>query len=141
VIEARKNWGTEERDEKAGTFPYRQQARTYFFTPRQGFSIAAACITVGTLLLVLVFAIARTLPRINTATTTGQQNIQATHNTPTPMFSPTIALSPSVSPALGGLKYFDQAQIGSEINNNTAQIITQSNTFKVHQKIYVTFQV
>jgi hypothetical protein len=144
AIEAKDNWGTRERDEKAGTFPHRHQVRTQFFTPRLGFSIAAICITVGTLLLVLVFGIARTLPRTDTSANTNQQNIQATQNAlvpPTPTFNPTVAPSPSASPTSGGLKYFDQAQIGSEINNNTAQIITQSTTFQVNQKIYVTFQV
>jgi len=137
AIEPKGNWDARE----AGTFPYRHQTRTQILTPRLGFSIAAACITVGTLLLILVFGIVRTLPRTDTATNTNQQNAQAAQNTPTPPLNPTIALSPSVSPALGGLKYFDKAQIGSEINNNTAQIITQSTTFQVNQKIYVTFQV
>jgi hypothetical protein len=109
--------------------------------PRVGFTIAGTCIAAGTLILLLVFALARTLPQNDTAQT-NQQTRQSSKavTAPTPTAEPTIEPSPTSSPT-GDQQYFSGAQLGSEINNNTAQLVTQTNSFKLHQKIFVTFQV
>jgi hypothetical protein len=108
------------------------------FAPRVGFSVASTCIAAGTMILLLVFALTKTLPPTTPTQTPGTAH---TSIAPTPTTEPTIAPSPTPSPTTGDQQYFSEAQLGSEINNSTAQIVTQSTTFQLHQRIYVTFLV
>jgi hypothetical protein len=140
-------WNTHEQgfNQQPGRFnapSFYNAQKNNLLAPRVGFTIAGTCIAAGTLILLLVFALARTLPQNDAAQTnqqTGQSSQAATASTPTP--EPTTAPSPTPSPTLGDQHYFSGAQLGSEINNNTAQLVTPTNSFKLHQKIFVTFQV
>jgi hypothetical protein len=108
------------------------------FAPRSGFTIAGSCIAAGMLILLFVFIMGSNLPPVDALSQ--KAHTQATI-APTPTLEPTAIPSPTPTASLSGQKYFDGAQLGSEINNSTAQIVTQTSSFTLNQKIFVTFQV
>ncbi len=133
---------------KAGEFrpfPQRPGPAHSRRTIQPGFTIAGLCILSGGLILLLVYIISLQLPSLTTATTstikvantpTSQSlspGSQATTTPPSPTAIPT--------PTLPGKVYIDNAQMGSSLILNTAQLSQATTTFTVNQKIFVTFMI
>jgi hypothetical protein len=75
----------------------------------------------------------------NHVTSVATKNIVA--DTPTtPILTPTAVPSPTAG-AFPGSQYINNAQMASTVNTTTAQPLLVSTTFKVNQKIYVTFNI
>jgi hypothetical protein len=116
-------------------------------TPRmsnRGFIIAALCVISGGLILVFVYFTAMGLPAApitgaNTLTPVATKNIVTTTPT-TPLLSPTTVPSPTAG-ALPGQSYIDSPQMASAVNTTTAQPLQLTTTFKINQKIYITFNI
>jgi hypothetical protein len=133
---------------KAGEFrpfPQRPGPAHSRRTVQPGFTIAGLCILSGGLILLLVYIISLQLPSLATGTTS--TTIPA--NTPTSQsLSPgaQATATPEVptatpTPSLPGKAYIDNAQMGSSLILNTAQLSQATTTFTVNQKIFVTFMV
>jgi hypothetical protein len=98
----------------------------------------------GGLILVSVFFFAMGLPSVGTttaypATPLATRIITAT-SPATPPLSPTAIPSPTAG-AFPGQQYIDNPQMASAVNINTAQPVMPTTTFKVNQKIFVTFNI
>jgi hypothetical protein len=108
-----------------------------------GFIIATIFVATGALLLVLVYILALGLPMHNLASTL-IGTPQATRSIlPTPTLAastPTAQPTPTTS-AFPGQQFIDNPQMASAINFNTAQPVQTTTTFKVNQRIYVTFAI
>jgi hypothetical protein len=107
-----------------------------------GFTIAGLCITAGTLLLVFVLLIGQgflggdntSIPASNTQqpnTVRSNQTASATQ-TPTPT---TPQITPT--PTLPGQGLLDTSVLSSDFNEQTGQVIQETTSFQVNQKIYV----
>ena len=133
---------------KAGEFrPFPQRPGPSHSRPtvQPGFTIAGLCIVSGGLILLLVYIISLQLPSLTsrttsttiTANTPTSQSLspgsQATSTPPSPTAIPT--------PSLPGKVYIDNAQMGSSLILNTAQLSQATTTFTVNQKIFVTFMI
>ena len=110
----------------------------------RGFILAALCVISGGLILVFVYFVAVGLPAspstdANHVTSVATKNIVAVTPT-TSILTPTIVPSPTAG-AFPGSQYIDNAQMASAVNTATAQPLLVSTTFKVNQKIYVTFNI
>jgi len=111
-----------------------------------GFIIAGLCVVTGGLLLILVYFMAAGLssstvhPQSNSV---GNSVTTATrHHTPTAV--PTRTEKPSPTTASGAFpaqEYISNPQMASAVNTDTAQVIQAATTFKVGQKVYVTFSI
>jgi hypothetical protein len=113
-------------------------------TSNLGFIVAALCVITGGLILVSVFFFAMGLPSAGTttaypATPLATRNITAT-SPATPTLSPTAIPSPTAG-AFPGQQYIDNPQMASAVNFNTAQPLILTTSFKVNQKIFVTFNI
>ncbi len=108
-----------------------------------GFGLAGLCMAVACVLLLFVYIMAQTLPQSNNSTSArlGSTALVA-QNTPVIDLSPT-ATTPisSPTPTYPGQQYIANAQTAATINIATAQPMLPSTTFKVGQKIYITFDV
>ena len=109
-----------------------------------GFIVAALCVISGGLILVFVYFLAMSLPATPTtgtypATPVATRNMLTASPT-TPALSPTAVLSPTAG-ALPGQQYIDNPQMASLVNTTTAQPLQLTTTFKVNQKIYVSFNI
>ena len=110
-----------------------------------GFIVAGLCVSAGGLILIFVYIMALALPS-PASTSTSSIAPTVTHNTPitlptsTAAPSPTAALSPTAE-AFHGQQYIDNPQMASSVNTITAHPIQATTTFKVKQKIYVTFNI
>ena len=109
-----------------------------------GFIVAALCVISGGLILIFVYFLAMSLPA-NPATGAYPPTSAATRTvlaaSPTsPTLSPTAVLSPTAG-TLPGQQYIDNSQMASLVNTVTAQPLQLTTTFKVNQKIYVTFNI
>ena len=106
-----------------------------------GFGLAGLCTIVACVLLLFVYVIAQTLPQPNSTARLGSTALVA-QNTPVIDLSPT-ATTPiaSPTPTYPGQQYIANAQTAATINVATAQPTLPSTTFKVGQKIYITFDV
>lgn len=109
---------------------------------RLGFTVAALCVITGGLLLVFVYFLA-----IGTSgspgSVTGNSNTQHAATSPTslpPSPSPTSAPSPTAT-TFPGQQYIDNAQMASAIDPKTEKPTQLATSFKINQKIYVTFQL
>ena len=114
-------------------------------TSNLGFIVAALCVFTGGLILVSVFFFAMELPSAGTttaypATPLATRNIIATSPAATPPLSPTVIPSPTAG-AFPGQQYIDNPQMANAVNINTAQPLLPTTTFKVNQKIFVTFNI
>ena len=110
----------------------------------RGFIISALCVISGGLILVFVYFIAMGLPA---APTTGANPVTSvtTKNTvaatpTTPILTPTAVPSPTAGALLGN-QFIDNTQMASTVNTTTAQPLLLTTTFKINQKIYVTFDI
>jgi hypothetical protein len=109
-----------------------------------GFIVAALCVISGGLILAFVYFLAMGLPATPTTgayppTPAATRNMLAASPT-TPTLSPTSVPSPpAVAPP--GQQYIDNSQMASFVNTTTAQPLQLTTTFKVNQKIYVTFNI
>ena len=111
-------------------------------TSNVGFIVAGLFVMTGALLLVFVHFMALGLPSANTASAY-TSTPTATRNTlpsPTAALSPTPASSPTAQ-AFPAQQYIDNPQMATLVNTNTAQPIQTATTFKVNQRIYVTFNI
>ena len=108
-----------------------------------GFIVAGLCVITGALILVFVYFMALGLPSTNTtsayagipeATSTILASPTAGVPSPTALPSPTLGTFPAQ-------QYIDNPQMASKVNTNTAQPLKTATTFKVNQKIYVTFNI
>ncbi len=109
-----------------------------------GFGLAGLCTTVACLLLLFVYGIAQTLPSTsNRPSTRSASNTTAmAQHTPERVLSPTaIAPTASSMPTYPGQQYIAHAQTAAAINFSTEQATLPASTFRVGQKIYVTFNV
>ncbi len=109
-----------------------------------GFGLAGLCTTVGCLLLLFVYAIAQTLPHTNTPSSnrlTGGTTL-VTQNTPVLTASPSSTV-PTASPTLTfpGGQYIAHAQTANAVNVATAHATLPASSFRIGQKIYITFDV
>lgn len=113
-----------------------------------GFILAGLCVVTGGLLLILVFFLAAGLPAAGTQTqavTKGVPTAAVTHHhaTPTPVVTPP-AVTPSPTTPVGafpGQQYITNPRTASAVNSSTAQVIQAATTFKVGQRVYVTFAI
>ena len=108
-----------------------------------GFGLAGLCTMVACMLLLFVYVMAQTLPQPNNSSPArlGSSALVA-QNTPVIDLSPP-ATTPIASPTATypGQQYIGNAQTAATINGATAQPLVPSTTFKVGQKIYITFDV
>jgi len=111
-----------------------------------GFGLAGLCTGIACLLLLFVYIMAQTLPQLPgdvSARSDGGLSPLTAQNTPAINPSPTVTVS-TASPTpttYPGQQYFANAQTANAVNITTAQAIVPATTFKVGQKIYVTFDV
>src|SRR5579884_2533307 len=129
-----------------------QQAR---FSPRSQrsdvtrfrLSIAAICVAMGGLILILVYFMAPgvlTTPTQQTSTalhTSANSNTHATTPTPHPAITTPKPVATATATGNSGQKYIDNAQMASAVDTQTAEPITPATTFQSGQVIYVTFSV
>jgi hypothetical protein len=104
--------------------------------------VAALCVITGGLLLLFVYFLAMGTSG-SPSSVTGNSNTQHAATSPTsilPSPSPTSAPS-STATAFPGQQYIDNAQMASAIDSKTRKPTQLSTTFKIDQKIYVTFQL
>jgi hypothetical protein len=111
-------------------------------TTRIGFTVAGLCILAGGFLLTFVYFIGQgLLPDGGAATTanTTQPSITAVaHSQPTPTIVPTpTTTAVTQTPTLPGQNLLDTSVLGTGVNPQTGQIVQQSTSFQVNQKIYV----
>jgi hypothetical protein len=109
-----------------------------------GFIVAALCVISGGLILIFVYFLALSLPA-NPATgayppTSATTRTALTASPTSPTLSPTAVLPPTAG-TLPGQQYIDNSQMASLVNTVTAQPLQLTTTFKVNQKIYVTFNI
>lgn len=123
--------------------------RVHIATSNLGFIIAGACVLTGGLLLILVSFLAAGLSPSTVQTqsiTAGNSVTKATQlHTPTAVV-PTSTSSPKPSPtpssgAFPAQQYITNPQMASAINTSTAQVIQAATTFRVGQRVYVTFAI
>ncbi len=109
-----------------------------------GFVVAGLCILAGGMLLIFVYFLAIGLPGSNSNNTNNTTTATSTSNvsTPTTTTAPTAtaALSPT-TPVYPGQQYIDNAQMANSVDPNSLQPTQLTTTFKIGQKIYVTFHV
>lgn len=108
-----------------------------------GFIVAGLCVFAGGLILILVYFMAIGLPPSSSASSYTTAPV-ITKNTPSTLL--TAAPSPKIVPsattgAFPGQQYIDNSQMASNVNMNTAQPLQATTTFKVNQKMYVTFNI
>ncbi|HAE83597.1 MAG TPA: hypothetical protein DDW33_11110 [Ktedonobacter sp.] len=108
-----------------------------------GFIVAGLCVFAGGLILILVYFMAIGLPPSSSANSYTTAPV-VTKNTPSTLL--TAAPSPKIVPsattgAFPGQQYIDNSQMASTVNMNTAQPLHATTTFKVNQKMYVTFNI
>jgi hypothetical protein len=107
-----------------------------------GFGLAGLCTIVACVLLLFVYIMAQTLPQpVTTSSPRLGTSALVAQNTPVIDLSPTVT-TPIASPTLTypGQQYIANAQTAT-INGATAQPTIPSSTFKVGQRIYITFDV
>jgi hypothetical protein len=121
--------------------------KTRTATSNLGFIIASVCVITGGLLLILVYFIAAGLPPSTTQTqsiTTGSPVVTATpHSTPTAVV-PTPTPKPTPTASIGAFpaqQFIANPQMASAVNMTTAQVIQPATTFRVGQRVYVTFAI
>ncbi|MBA2394236.1 MAG: hypothetical protein H0V70_16020 [Ktedonobacteraceae bacterium] len=114
-------------------------------TIQSGFTVAGLCVLSGGLILILVYLISLSLPPLiaaNPSTAIAAHTPASQASSPASQagatVTPTLPL-PTPTPGLPGKVYIDNAQMGSSLNLNTAQLSQTSTTFTVNQKIFVTF--
>jgi hypothetical protein len=102
--------------------------------------VAGLCVITSGLILIFVYFMSMSLTPLNRAPTTDAAGRFVTHTSPTsPTASPTLsAASPTPFP---GQQYIDTVQLASEVNPRTAQPTVPATTFKVKQRMYVTFAI
>lgn len=102
-----------------------------------GFMVAGLCVITGGLILIFVYFMATGLQNTPDTTNTGTPTVAATH---TAVPSPTAVLSPTPTP-FPGQQYINNAQTTSAVDTKSGRPTQPGTTFKVKQRIYVTFQV
>ncbi|GAC1398401.1 MAG: hypothetical protein NVS4B12_00220 [Ktedonobacteraceae bacterium] len=111
-----------------------------------GFGLAGLCIFVACLLLLFVYFMEQNLPQptrsLSSRLVRAPSSVVA-QNTPVIDLSPTatIPTASTASPTYPGQQYISNAHTASAVNILTAQPTVLATTFKVGQKIYVTFDV
>lgn len=107
-----------------------------------GFVVAGLCVATGGLLLVFVYFMGLSQPQANSYSVNAVTPAvtQAVTPPPTLVPSPTLAPSPTQG-TLPGQQYITNPQMASSINTATAQPLQTASTFKVNQRIYVTFEI
>ena len=110
-----------------------------------GFGLAGLCTGIACLLLVFVYIMAQNLPQLSADVSihpAGGLSSLTVQNTPVIDLSPTATtLTASPTPTYAGQQYFANAQTASAVNVATAQATVPATTFRIGQKIYVTFDV
>jgi hypothetical protein len=108
-----------------------------------GFTVAGLCVLSGGIILMLVYIISLHLPQLPTGTTSTTIVPTSQALSPGSQGATATPLSPTVTPTPGlpGKMYIDNAQMGSSLILNTAQLSQTTTTFTVNQKIFVTFMV
>ncbi len=110
---------------------------------RSGLILAGFCILAGGLILIFVYFSASGLSggrssNSGTATNTSTSNV----STSTPTTAPTATIVPSqTATSYPGQQYIDNAQMAAAVDPTSLQPSQITTTFKIGQKIYVSFQV
>ncbi len=135
-----RNWGSRPLLQTRGVHSH----NTRTTTSNLGFIIAGVCVVTGGLLLILVYFMAAGLSPTTVQTqsiSTGNSGAMATrHSTPTAVVpTPTKKSSPAATGAFPAQQYITNPQMASEVNTSTAQVGQTATTFKVGQRVYVTF--
>jgi hypothetical protein len=123
-----------------------QMHRTRLATSNLGFIIAGTCVLTGGLLLILVYFLAAGLSpsTVQTQSITTGNSVAPTTRQHTPTAVPTRDTKPSPTVPSGAFpaqQYVSNPQMASAVNTNTAQVIQAATTFKVGQRVYVTFTI
>jgi len=105
-----------------------------------GFMVAGLCVITGGLILIFVYFMATSLQNTPDTTNTGAAGTPTAAATNSAALSPTAVLSPTPTP-FPGQQYIDNAQTASAVDTKSGTPTQPAITFKVRQKIYVTFQV
>ena len=126
--------------------PMQQTRRTRMATSNVGFIVAGACVLTGALLLILVYFLAAGLSpsTVQTQSITAGNSVTTTTRQHTPTAVPTRITKPSPTVPAGAFpaqQYVSNPQMASAVNTNTAQVIQAATTFKVGQRVYVTFTI
>ncbi len=109
-----------------------------------GLTIAGLCVISGGLILIFVwfltFGLTSTGNSNNQSSTSTSTSAQKATRIPMPSPSPTV---PPVTPTstYPGQQYIDSPQMSSAVEPNTARPLDSTTTFKIKQRMYVTFQV
>lgn len=111
-------------------------------TTRIGFTIAGLCILAGGFLLTFVYFIGQGFQPEGGTTTTASTTQPSVTAIATQKPEPTIASTPTApavttTPILPGQNLLDTSVLGLGINSQTGQVVQQSTSFQVNQKIYV----
>jgi hypothetical protein len=108
-----------------------------------GFIVAGLCVISGGLILIFVYFMAAGLPAssITSASTLATATTNMHVSSPTAAApSPTVVVSPTAG-IYPGQQYIDNPQVANQVDIKTAQPLQTATTFKVNQKIYVTFGI
>ncbi|MDQ2716269.1 MAG: hypothetical protein M3Z08_15300 [Chloroflexota bacterium] len=120
--------------------PNAGQRPASFSRHNRGFVVSAILLGTAALILIFVYIMATNFLSAqngpDTATTHPAPQASAT----TPASSPTSASSPTAT-ALPAQQYIDNAQTASAVDTTTSSSTQPSTTFKINQKIYVTFNI
>jgi hypothetical protein len=117
--------------------PRHRQPRT-----RLGFTVAGMCFISGTLLMLLVYIMAQSLPQ-NTATAMQAAPVSTPQSQPTASASPTNVTPTPVVPtptptSTNNQAYISNIQLASAVNTATGEPLTETTVFHVGQPVYVT---
>lgn len=147
----RDNNASDMRDGRTAGFLPREQANTYSNptpvmqahtrgTSNASLIVAGLCVITGGLILAFVYFMALGLPASTTSAYTATPTTINTLPSATAAPSATVVPSTTVG-AFPGQQYIDNAQMASLVNTNTAQPLQTGTSFKVNQRIYVTFNI
>lgn len=105
-----------------------------------GFTVASLCVITGGLILVFVYFLS--LGVLSTDNAALQSAAAHPKKAPTTVVSPSpTTIAATSTPTYPGQQYVDNVAMASAVVTTTAAPVTVSNTFKVKQKMYVTFEV
>lgn len=96
-----------------------------------GYTVAALCISTSGLILLFVYFMARNLPPISPAGVKAPPTSTSSTTIATPLVSPTLSPQPAI----------DHVQLASQVDPMQAQAVRITTTFKVNQRMYVTFDI
>ncbi|MEO6887465.1 MAG: hypothetical protein ABI456_00495 [Ktedonobacteraceae bacterium] len=116
------------------------QRSASFSRHNRGFIVSAILLGTAALILIFVYIMATNLLSAQNGPTTGNTPATPQASAPAAALSPTSASSPTAT-ALPGQQYIDNAQTASTVDIASSSPTQPGTTFKMNQKIYVTFNI